>query len=126
MAARIAASGKVYQLDRPAEPDEIVSEEDAGDVGKLSRLLIRLLRDVAAIKRRFFPRRVDFEDRAVDASMVTKYRFPHGFNAAVRWWVVDATGDCPALTRHADSDLNTLVLISNVACTVTIRVEVAG
>jgi hypothetical protein len=127
MAARIDSAGNIYQLDRQAEPDERVTEEDVKDADKLARLLMRVLKDLASIKRRFFPRRVDFEDTAVDGSGVTKYRFPHGLNARVRWWPVDVTGSSvAALRRHADTDLNTLVLLSDSACTVTIRVEAAG
>ncbi len=126
MAAKITSDGRIYLLDRPAEPDEMVTEEDAGDRGKLARLLMRILRDLAAIKRRFFPRRVDFEDVSVDATGSTKYRLTHGFDARVRWWPVDIYGDNALLRRHADTDANTLVLVSDAATVVTIRVEVAG
>lgn len=124
MSARIDRAGGITALDRRAEPDELVSREDAADAHKLSRLLQRILKDVATLKRRYWPRRVDFEDRVVDSSGTTKHRFPHNLNAQVRWWVVDASG-AARLARHSDSDLNTLVLTSLVACTVTVRVEAA-
>jgi hypothetical protein len=128
MAARIDRAGNVYQLDRPAGPDETVSEEDVQDPGKLARLLVRILKDVAAIKRRFFPRRLDFEDRAVTAG--DSLRLPHSFNARVRWWVVDwlpdSTGDAGTFeVDAASSDLFTLVLTAHNTGTATIRVEVA-
>lgn len=126
MSARIDRAGNVFRLDRQAEPDEVVSEEDARDPSKLSRLLMRLLKDVAGLRRRFAPRHLDFEDREVDATGVTKYRFPHNFNAPARWWVVRVSGGTPALYEHPDTDLRTLVLLSDAAVTVTVRVEEAG
>lgn len=129
MAARVDKAGNVYQLDRPAEPDERVTEEDVQDADKLSRLLMRVLKDVAGIKRRFIPRRIDFEDRAVVAG--TPLRLPHGLNARVRWWVVDwiptSPTDSPVFERNAtDTTVNTLVLDVGNPGTVTIRLEVAG
>ena len=116
----------MVQLDRAAEPDELVNESDVQNASWLARRLVVMLKDIATLKRRFWPRRIDFEDRVVDSSMVTQYRFTHNFGGRVRWWPVDATGDPPFLARHSASDNNTLVLISNSACTVTIRVEEAG
>jgi hypothetical protein len=137
MAARIDASGGVFQLDRSAEPDEIVTEEDAKDAGKLARLLVRILRDLADIKRRFFPRRIDFEDVAVTGASST-YRFTHGFGGRVRWWLGDvrptsmAANYVPAIVASS-TDSNTLVLISldvpvvgSFTGRVSVRVESAG
>lgn len=128
MAARIAATGKVHQLDRPAEPDELVTEEDVKDPSKLARLLGRMLRDIASVQRRFFPRRVDFEDRTVTSGDVM--RLNHGFKARVRYWVVDwrpvTPGDVAAFERNAGTDASTLLLDVGNSGTVTVRVEVAG
>ncbi len=129
MTARLTRSDEVVQLDRPAEPPENVTEEDVQDAGKVARLLMRLLRDVTGLKRRFWPRAIDFEDRDVDDTGTTKYRFTHNFGGRVRWWVVDAvdTSGGPAyLARHADTDNDTLVLVSFALSRVTIRVEEAG
>lgn len=128
MAARIARSGRVYQLDRPAEPTELVSEEDAKDTAKLARLLIRILSDLASIKRRFFPRWVDFEDRDVVSGDVM--RLTHDFGGRVRYWVVDwrpaTPGDVAAFDRNEDTDEKTLLLNVGNTGMVTMRVEAAG
>jgi hypothetical protein len=128
VSARIDHTGNVYQLDRKAEPDEVVTEEDVKDAGKLSRLLMRLLRDVFTLKRRFAPKRTDFEDRAVVSG--TPLRLPHSFNARVRWWVVDWTpttpGDLPIFEKSTASDRRTLVLDVGNSGKVSVRVEVAG
>jgi hypothetical protein len=128
MAARVDASGRVFQLDRSAEPDEIVTEEDAKDAGKLARILVRVLRDLADIKRRFFPRRIDFEDRAVVSGDVL--RLNHGFSARVRYWVVDwrpfTPGDVAVFDRNAGTNAQALLLNVGNSGTVTVRVESAG
>ena len=128
MSAIIPLNGKVRQLDRRAEPDELVTEDQARDPKRVARLLAQLLRDVASLKRRFWARHIDFEDRTVDATGTTPYRFPHGFNGRVRWSVVDwvSASDGPRMARDTTSDANTLVLVSYEAGTVTIRVEEAG
>lgn len=115
MKARVDRAGNVYKLDRQAEPDEVVSEEDVKDAPKLSRLLMRLLKDVAGLRRRFAPRSVDYEDLRV-LSTTTTLRLPHGFGARVRWWLVDwaptsaSANYVPLLAASATTDLNTLVL----------------
>ena len=117
---------KARRLERAAGAEESVTEADAADAPKLARLLVRMLRDIATLKRRWWPRYIDFEDVVVDNTGTTKYRFEHGFGGRVRWWPVDAQTAAPSLRRHADSDANTLVLVSSASATVTIRVEEAG
>lgn len=120
--------GKPRKLDRAPVPDEPVTEEQANDASRVARLLTRLLRDVAALKRRWAPRAIDFEGFDFDGSGTTVYRFPHGLRSHVRFWVVDwsgATGG-PQLVRHASTDVHTLCLVSYEAGTATIRVEEAG
>ncbi len=126
MSAHVTLAGRVVQLDRPAEPDELITEEDAKDAGKLARLLIRILKDVATLKRRFWPRRIDYAPLAVDGTGTTQYRFPHRFGGTVRWWPVDSTGAGAFLYRHSATTKDVLVLVSDSPCTVTIRVEEAG
>lgn len=95
----------------------------------MSRIVQGLLNDVATLKRAWTPRRIDFEDVAVDGTGSTLYRFPHGFGGRVRWWVVDWSGaaSVAGLMRDEDAtDDNTLVLVSWIAGTVTVRVEEAG
>jgi len=128
MASRVDKAGNVFSLDRPSEPDERVTEEDVKDADKLARLLMRLLKDVASIKRRFFPRRVDFEDRAVTSG--DALRLPHGFRARVRWWVVDwvptTPGDVPLFEKSTATDLRTLVLDVGNSGVVSVRIEASG
>ncbi len=115
MSTRIDSAGNVYQLDRQAEPDEVVTEADAQDPRKLSRLLMRLLKDIAGLRRLFKPKQLDREDFRITYDVAT-YRIPHGFNSRVHWWIAGwrATSESanffPLLMTSTASDLNTLVL----------------
>lgn len=123
--AVIRQNEKPRQLDQKAGPDEVVLEADVQDASKLARLLTRLVAAVAGLRRSFVPNRLDFEDIAVGAG--TSHTFTHGFNGRVRWWVVDAKGDVPELLLDETNTTQTaLVLTSDVACTITLRVEEAG
>jgi hypothetical protein len=127
MPARIDRAGKVFQLDRPAEPDEIVTEEDARDPAKVARILVRVLKDLATVGRRYWPRRYDFEDRAVTSG--DTLRLPHHFDARVRWWVIDwqptTPGDVPVFERAASTTNKVLALAVGNSGLVSVRVEVA-
>ncbi len=131
MSAVVPQNGPIRQLDAPAEPDEQVTPEQVQDTDRLARLLMRMLRDLAVLRRRFWPQHIDFEDLTFDSTGTTKTRLQHGFGGRVRWWLVDWQKGteaplAPALSRHADTDNNTLVLISGVEGKGTIRVEEAG
>ena len=127
MSANVPLNGSPRQLDRRPEPPTQVTEEQAADAGRLARLLMTLLRDTALLRRRWMPHRLDYEDRAVDDTGTTKYRFTHLFGARVRWWVVDWDGAAsPALTKDADTTDDVLVLTSTSAGTMTLRIEEAG
>lgn len=128
MSARITSANRVYQLDRAAQLDERVTEEDVKDAGKLARFLMRLLADVGALKRRFWPRSLDFEDRVFDATGTTTYAFNHGFGGRVRYWVVEGSGfsAAPNLRKHSSTTGTTLVVTSTVAGTATVRIQEAG
>lgn len=129
MSAIVPPNGtKPRQLDRQAEPEEQVRPEDVKDADKLARLLMRLLRDVARMRRRFLPEYLEHEDRVFDATGTTVYRLPHNLNARVRWWVTDWSGATagPRLVRHSSTDANTLCLTSYTAGTGTIRIQGAG
>ncbi len=128
VSALVLPNGKVHQLDSHAEPDEQVQQKDVAEAPQLVRLLMRILRDVALMKRRWWPATIDHRDRVVDATGTALHRFPHGFGGRVNWWPVDWTNavTCPQLVRHASSDADTLVLVSYEAGTVTLRVEAAG
>jgi hypothetical protein len=119
--------GKMRVLDRALPPGEQVTPDEAKDPHRLARAFTNVLRDVALLRRRWSPRRVDFEDWPVDATGTTKYRFEHKFDGRVRWWPVDWSGSvAPILLKHTDTTANTLVLTSKAAGTVTIRVEESG
>ncbi len=85
--ARIESDSRVRQLDGKAEPDEVVTEEDAKEPSKVSRLLARLLKEVAALKRRHVTQRLDFEDVPVGGGGAVT-QLAHHFGGRVRWSVV--------------------------------------
>ena len=138
-ATRITGTGKVHSLDLRAEPDDIVHPDAAGDPQKLARLLTGVLASVNVLRKRFAPRRVDFEDQL--CTTANTLRLAHGFGGRVRWWIIDWTstgtplvdsnGDtvrvyAPMLVKTSASDANTLVLQSYISGTATIRIEEAG
>lgn len=124
--ARVTSDGKVAQLDGRASAAEVVTEQDVQEPAKLSRLLVRLLTDVAALKRRFAPRRFDFEDVPVLAAGGT-VQLQHNFGGRVRWWVVDCTSSTKAwLNAATTADTLVVNLTGTSDGTATIRVESAG
>lgn len=129
MSAYVANDGAVTSLDGKAAPDEIVSEEDAGDVKKLSKLLTRLLRELALLRRRWVPRRIVFRDVTTNGGAMTPqtHQFEHRFGGRVLWWVCDWNQSSPpSLQRHTTTTDDTLVLRSYGAGIVSICVEEAG
>lgn len=127
VSAIVTANGTVRQLDQAAEPDEQIQPDDVADTSRLVRLLMRMLRDITTLRRRWWPRCIDFEDIVVTGTGLVRYRLPHGFGQRVRWWPVDWSGAATsALSKDSTSDINTLVLISYAFGTVTVRVEEAG
>lgn len=127
MSAIAPSGGKLRQLDAPTQPDQQVTAADAADPTVLSRFLMVILRDIAKLKRRWAPNFIDFRDVVVDGTGTTKYRFPHGFNSTVNYWSLKWVGGVgPSLAFDSSSDANTLVLVSNFAGTVSIRIEAAG
>lgn len=129
-AAVVRSTGVMRQLDRRAGATQQLTADDVTDAQRLAREVNELRGKAAEQDRRHDPMWIDFEDVAVDATATTKYRLPHKFGGRVRWWVVDwtpaVTGDVAAIGKHADTDSNTLVLVSGNAGTATIRVEKAG
>lgn len=128
MSAVFTSAGKTRQLDKPAQQPDQVTEEQATDPKRLSRLLNELRQAVARQSRRWAPSFVEHEDVVVDGTGTTKYRFAHRFGKRVRWWPVDwvSASAGPRLVRHADTDTNTLVLVSYTAGTLTLRIEESG
>lgn len=88
MSANVPLNGQTRQLDTPREPDEHVTDKQVGDAAQLTKLFMRILRDVADLKRRWWPNRIDFEDVSLGASG-GKIRLPHNLSGRVRWRVVD-------------------------------------
>lgn len=128
MSAVFPLNGPLRQLDRRAEARDQLPEAEVTEPARLARKLTEYDRRIATEERRWKPMFFDFEDRTVDASGTTKYRFEHRFGGRVRYWAVEWSGgtDAPNLLKHADTDTNTLVLTSTVAGVVTLRVEKAG
>jgi hypothetical protein len=124
----VFSSGKIRQLDRPAQPEDQVTEEQVTDSKQLSRLLNELRSDTAKEQRRWQPNFVEHEDVSVDGTGTTKYRFTHKFGKRVRWWPTDWTGATAGarLVKHTDSDDDTLVLVSYTTGKLTVRIEEAG
>ncbi len=128
-AARFSGDGKVTQLDARAGAREVVTESDVQDPSKLAKLLTRILADVASLTRAWRPARLDFEDVAVSTAGAA-VPLQHNMNGRVRWWVVGwqcTTNVAPILREDTtNTTASTLVLLSYVAGTATIRVEAAG
>jgi hypothetical protein len=128
--AIVQSDGLVRQLDARAGEPIVVTSEDVKDAEKLARLLQQALRENAELRRRWAPRELYFRDQAVTATTATKIRLTHNFNGKVNWAVVrwdgNAAGSSYGIDEHADTDANTLVIVSSVAGTATIRVWEAG
>lgn len=100
-AAKYDINASLQQLDRAAQPDEVVTEADVQEPAKLARYLIRLLRDVAKLQRTANPPRIDFEDVTVGTSGA-RTLLAHHLNGRVRWSVVGWQAATPgALFDHA-------------------------
>lgn len=128
-AAKITSDGKATQLDGRGQPVEPITESDIQDVKKLSKFLTSLSGSVSTLLRRWNPNRIDFEDMTVGTSGA-KLSLPHKFNGRVRWWLVgwrSSGTSAPVLKEDTSAtDANTLVLLSYVGGTATIRVEESG
>ncbi len=124
--ARVASDGRVTQIDGKATAPEIVTESEVQEPAKLARLLGRLVVEVAALRRRFAPRRTDFEDCVV-TNPATILTLEHSFGGRVRWWIVDQTSAMMA-NQTADTTADTLVLsvYGDADGTCTVRIEEAG
>lgn len=125
--AKVASDGTVTQVGPRIPPDVNVTAEDVEDTSKLARFITSIFRDLAALKARWYPRRVDFEDVVVVTSR--DYSFQHNFNGRVRWWPVEwSSGSAvpPTFVQQISTTANTLVLGAYQDGTVTIRIEEVG
>lgn len=129
-AVHVRLDGSSLQLDRRPEPDEQVTPEQISDPSRMTRLLMRLLRDVAILRRRWWPRHIDFEIAPDGDSMPTAsvHRLSHRFGGPVRFWLVDAKSSGPVSPpiRVDTSDENILVLNAYFTGSAVVRVEEAG
>ena len=132
MSANIRADGESLQLDKRAASQDLVRPEDVTDASKLARMISRSADEIAAVKRRWSPRRVDFEGIVTAGTINDPQRFAlaHNLNGPVRWWIVrltNPTGASNTLLVEVDgTDENTLVLDAYFPATITLRVEEAG
>src|SRR5438045_1133533 len=88
--ARVSAAGLVTKLDARTQPSTVVLPKDVQDPESLAQTITSIVSDAQDLKRRFVPRRVEFEDQTVGAGVSgTTLRLAHNFNGRVRWSVVD-------------------------------------
>lgn len=120
-------------LDAKKQQDEIVTPEDATDGVKLGRLLTRMLAELAALRRRFAPKRTTFRDIVSTGAELDPQRFTliHKFGGVVEWWVVGVNSlglvELPLVAEVVDeSDDSSLVLDVYFEGTIAVRVEEAG
>lgn len=119
-------------LDAPSQPEEAVRESDVADVGSLTRLLSRILRDIGSLKRRFAPRVITFVNLDVDDTGTTVYRLVHKFGGPVAWWPVGWSStdllapDGPSLVESGAPSVDVVSFVSYVNGRVAIRVEELG
>lgn len=127
MSAIVEANGDVRQLDSKAGPTEQLTENLATDPLQVAQTITSIRMDLAALKRRWWPKEVTIRDREVDATGTTVYRFSHNFGGRVHWHPCDWTGASgPQLARHASTDDNTLALVSYAAGRVSLHIEEGG
>lgn len=122
------SDGAGRQLDAKAQPEEVVTEQDAADAPKLARLLARILRELAELQRSWSPRSILFRGVPVDATGTTVYTLTHRFRGPVNWSVVgwrDASAGA-GLVEDADTDGLALRFVSYVAGTADILIEEQG
>jgi len=116
VSAVFPSAGKVRQLDKPTQPDEVVRPEQMGDPTIVARLFGRILQRLASLERRFFPQVLYFEDITVDGTGTTIYSLEHKFGSRVRFSVVDWNGAAAFnLRKDATSTNKVLVLTSTSA-----------
>ncbi len=130
-AAIFENDGAARSLDGVAGPAIVVTEQDVTDPKHLARMLQDVRRALADLTRRWQFRPQFFVDQVVDATGTTKYQFQHNLRAGrVFWWPVEwspsVAGTEVRLSEHADSDADTLVLVSGAVGTVTICIAGEG
>lgn len=132
MSANVRPDGTVVPLDRAPEAGETMSEARVKEPKTLAAYLLRFARDLRALRKRWAPDRLDFEDvvSTGTAASPQTVRLEHHFGKAVRWWMVRCTAagsvTVPLINETTGSDDNTLVLSVYFPATLTIRVEEAG
>lgn len=132
MSANVAGDGTVTQLDGALEPDENITEESVKEPRFLARFLLRLFREVTALKRLWLPRRIDFQGIVSTGTSAAPQtvRLDHGLACPVVYWIVKAQTPgavtLPLISETTETSENTLVVKVYFPATLTIRVEEAG
>ncbi len=132
MSANVEADSTIKQLDRKADPDENITEDAVKDSKQLARFLLRLFRDVASLKRRWSPRRLDFRGAISTGSLISPARltFQHNFGGPVVYWLVRLTNptgaDNTLIVEVEGTDENKLVVDVYFPATFTLRIEESG
>lgn len=128
-AAKISSTGVVTQLDRKAQPQDVILAKDVADPEDLAQILKGTLGDVKDLQNRHDPRRIYFYDQTTGTSGAA-LTLPHKFGARVHWQVIDWSSSGTSLWNLKKDTTNTtqdtLVLLSYVAGTATIKIEEAG
>lgn len=132
MSANVEADGQVKQLDRRPEPDENITEATVKEPARLARLLLKVFRDVAALKRRWAPKQVTIRGQVSTGVLVDpqRFRFAHQFGGRVDYWLTRVTAptgaDNTLVVEVDETDENTLVVDVYFPATFDIRIQEAG
>lgn len=129
MSAAVAfTDGRMRQLDAKGTPSAVLTALDAQEPEKIARAVNDLTRSVAEQARAFTPRVIFHRDVTVTGTGLVKYRFQHGFRGLVNWYVArwSSAAGGHSLVEDASTTADTLVLVSYIAGTLTLRVEEAG
>lgn len=127
MSAYFAADGTVTQLDGKAEPTDTVTNDDLKDASKITRLITSMLKDLAALKRRFAPDHNDFDIVSTGTSITPFLKsLNHGYKGRVRTWIVSQ--ETPGSISSSGPALNngTVTVAIWFSGKLTIRVEEGG
>ncbi len=126
MSARVDGQGTLHRLGGRAGAANVFTADSLEDRKATADTLTSLAEDVADVANRHVVDFLDFEDLAADGAG-GELVLTHGYGGRVRWYVVDWTstlgGVPPVLEKSSRTTEDVLVLTSNEAGTVSIRVE---
>jgi hypothetical protein len=129
-AAYVRSDGTVIQLDGKRAPDAVITAQDVENAEKLARMVQDLARRIAVLERGWGPARLFFRDLAVTSTTTDVTRLEHGLGGLVNWsvvrWRPTTPGDAVTVAEHADTDEDTLCIVSGTEGVVSLLVELAG